>query len=808
MIAKFFDQCRAFELSGDVVFGRRLAILVSLAEWGFVLAPISFGGMPEMLRWKTATWVLALMPALTACESLHTGLPLSPPDLMDQISNSDLSARGPIAAGSPNPRDIQTGAIPQKYYGEDISVDLTSAPPGLSKGEKGYDLNFSEAELSELAKVILGDTLSIPYLYDPRVQGRVTVSTGGPVSREQLLLILESVLNMNQGALVRDDDRYRIIPKSEAAQSAYVNFDYVSERRNMGAGYGVSVLPLRYASSDTMLRMLNSVGAQPEDVPASVYKTLLIVRGTSQQRQALLEVARGFDVDWMKGQSGGIFPLQNASADEVMKELEDVFQTQGIGKGMVRFRPVKRANSILVLTQKRQLLDKVGSWIERLDRGGGEGANYYVYRVENGRAADLAEVLKATFAASGTTIKGPESNEVAPGSAASQISSSGTGETSSGGLSSAVSGLSTSAGSGGLSDGASTSLASTSEPSTSESSSTSLTTGSLAEGAGSETAPIRIVADELNNKLLIRATAQDYRQVLRVLRKIDQPPLQVLINATLAEVTLNDKLQYGVQFFLEKNSGTSGLLGFTNGSAINIAPAVPGLNFVVGSVANDPKVIIDALANETAVRVVSSPSVVVLHNQSATLQVGDEVPISTRQATSVINPDAPLVNEIQFKNTGVILTVTPRINSNGLVSMQIQQEISAVTSTNTVGQDSTLTPTISKRSITSAIAVQSGQMVVLGGLMSERFSKDKSGIPVLNKIPYLGDVLGNSTDKSRSKTELVVFLRPVVIRDPEDASRVAESVRAAMESLAPRPSAPDAAYAEGAGQVAGAKSFK
>jgi general secretion pathway protein D len=255
-------------------------------------------------------------------------------------------------------------------------------------------------------------------------------------------------------------------------------------------------------------------------------------------------------------------------------------------------------------------------------------------------------------------------------------------------------------------------------------------------------------------------------------------------------VTLNDNLAYGVQFYLQKNGGKDGLLGFTNGQGITIGPAAPGLNFIIGNIASNPRIILDALAKETSVRVVSSPSVVVLHNQPATLQVGDEVPFTTRQAQSVINPDAPIVNEIEYKNTGVILKVTPRINSNGLVTMEIEQEISAVSRT-TTGATDNLTPTISQRRISSTIAVQSGQMVVLGGLISEQLDHEKSRIPVFGKIPYLGDVIGGSTGAGRSRTELVVFLQPSVIRDPEDASNVAQAVRASMQSLAPRAAAWD-----------------
>ena len=293
--------------------------------------------------------------------------------------------------------------------------------------------------------------------------------------------------------------------------------------------------------------------------------------------------------------------------------------------------------------------------------------------------------------------------------------------------------------------------------------------------------------------MLIKASERNYKKILQILHRVDQPPLQVLINATLAEVTLNKNLQYGVQFFLQKNHGKSGGIGFSTSDALAIAPVMPGLNLIAGNIGSDPRVILDALAKETAVRIVSSPSVVVLHNQQAILEVGDQVPIITREAQSVINPDSPTVNEIEFKNTGVILNVTPRINSNGLVTMEVQQEVSAVQ--NTSGQSdaaTSLTPTISQRRVTSTIAVQSGQMVVLGGLIREEVSRSKSSIPVINKIPYLGDVLGGETDNGRTRTELVVFIRPIVIRNPEDASNAAEALRAGMASLAPRPTAWDA----------------
>lgn len=755
-----------------------------------------------MMRWNA--WVLAAVVCsalMAACTPPQRANDLNPPDLISQLSNADLKpppapASGPhIEYSSASP----PGAGAENYPGTDevLAARRKRSLPaqGMVAGNSGYELNFADAELSELAKVILKDTLGKTYVFDPRVQGRVTISTGGPVSREELIALLESVLAMHRAALVVDPNLYRIVPEAEARQRVNLAIDYNGERKEIGAGYGVAILPLRYISAETMTRMLSSLSNQ-DPARASLYNNLLIVRGTEEHRNAVLDLASMFDVDWMRGQSAGIYTLKNSAPDEVIKELQNVFQEEKQGKGVVRFQAINRLNAILALTTNSDMLEDIETWVGRLDRGGVEGDNFYVYRVENGRAKDLAALIMAAF--NGGSGRGAEEAEVAPTSAVARISTStgagggGDGGLGEGGLGDSGSSSSTPSSTSQTASSSSSSSSSTSDPANQGSEpagiTASVSTGSFAGGATGGSEQVRIVPDERNNKLLIKASGRNLRRILNILRRVDQPPLQVIINATLAEVVLNDSLKYGVQFFLQKNGGKAGTVGFTNGTEIDIGPAVPGLNFIIGSLVQ-PKVILDALATQTAVRVVSSPSVVVLHNQSATLQVGDEVPITTRQAQSVVNPDSPVVNEIQFKNTGVILKVTPRINTNGVVTMEIQQEISAVSRTTT---GDTLTPTISQRRISSTIAVSSGQLVVLGGLISEQNDRQKNSIPFFGKIPYIGDVIGGNTDITKTRTELVVFLQPTVIRDPADASRVTEEVRASMQSLAPRPAAWDA----------------
>ncbi len=760
------------------------------------------------MGFRNARWLVCVIGAFVGgCALPNEAEILQPPDMIGELANANLSA--PPVSHSRAPQleyasaRTETGSLAKVYPGADAAVrervQATENVRGVEKKQDGYQLNFSDAQLPDLVKVILKDTLDIAYVYDPRVKGRVTISTGGPVSRKELLSILESVLGMFNGALLVDNNLYRIVPAAEAGRQAISTIDYAKEAQEVGPGYGVSIVPLKYVSSETMTQLLDSLSPNPNKPQTAVQDNLLIIRGNGREREALLEIVYSFDVDWMKGQSAGIFTLENAAPDEIIPQLQQVFQTDGRGKGSITFQPLTRLNGVLVLTQKARLLHQAGDWIKRLDSGGPEAENYYVYRVENGRAADLAQLLMATFTGKGLGTRNAEESEVSPGQAADRTQSSNgsglNGSSGSGTLgnsSSGSSGLGLGSSLGASSNGSAGSVSA-------GASGSSYRTGQ-AQAAGAlvsdsndaspeqqqTSGPIQITPDERSNKLLIKASGRDLRKILSILRRIDKTPMQVLINATLAEVTLNDNLEYGVQFYLQKHAGS---LGFTSGQSIDIAPAVPGMNFIVGALAPSPKVVLDALASVTTVRVVSSPSVVVVHNQPATLLVGDEIPYTSRSAVGVVDPEAPVVNEIEYKNTGVILKVTPKINSNGLVTMTIDQEVSTVADN---GSADTLTPTISQRSITSTIAVQSGQMVVLGGLISENTTRKKNNIPVLNKIPYLGDVLGAANNTQKARTELVVFLQPRVIRNPQEASEVAEEMRARMQSLAPRPAAWDA----------------
>ena len=703
------------------------------------------------------------------------------PSLIDELRSADLGEKHPqrVKQGSEGAKDESRRF--ETYPGDDKLREQTAEGAGkrrpgrggVQRAGDGYQLSFDNASVAEVAKVILGDTLKAPYYYDPRVQGQVTLATGRSVTREELLSVLETALKMNNAVLINGDGNYRIAPAAEALAG-----DVGSVVSEATPGFGVSVLPLRHVSAEAMMKMIENFVAKAGSLRAESTGNLLMIRGTARERQSLMDVAASFDVDWLRGQSAGIFPLTHSTPDELIADLTQAMNAEEgdlLGK-MVRFQPLQRLNAVLVLARQSSQLKQAAEWIRRLDRSNEAGQDLHVYRVENGRSLDLANLLNETLGTGtvGTSRRG--SRDVAPGREVSRLSSRASRPSTGVPLSSP-----------GQQRGTQMQpmLAQQARRQAEESppSPPPLPAGSGQAPGAAAPPPIRITADEVNNLLLINASPAEYRRIANVLREIDRPPLQVMINATIVEVTLNDSLRYGVQVFLKGKRLSGGAVG---PEGLPLVPNNPGLNFIVGSL-TDPKVVLDALADVTEVKVVSSPSVVVVDNQPAILKVGDEVPVSTQQATVLdlgggTGTNAPIVNSIQFRDTGVILKVIPRVNSSGLVTMDIEQEISQVAGQ----QGPTLTPTISQRQVASTISVYSGQMVALGGLISEQRNNDRSSVPIINQIPVFGDLLG-STGKEIRRTELIVFIRPQVIRDSRDARDVAEELRSRLKSLAPPP---------------------
>jgi len=694
-----------------------------------------------------------------------------PPDVMDHVRSLDLLPRFPKTEDSATP-NTANASRPAVFPGAGQATVVEPAPRDVAPSGDGYDLNFENAPVATVAKVILGDILGVGYTIDPRVQGTVTLASGRPVAKSDVLYVLENALRLSNVALVRDSTGYRLMPASDA-----VGAGPMDRLATAQPGYGITVIPLRYVSAQTVIKLVDGFASKPGQMRADAARNLLILQGSGAERRNALEIAASFDVDWMRGQSVGVFPVHNSTTEPIIAELEKIMDSgdAGLGHDMVKFQPVARMNAILVVSRKPEFLRAAGQWISRLDQSDTASTNLRVYRLHYGDARHVAALLNEVFLGRSASGLNSANGQIAPGAGLT---------TSTSGPLAALSALPPSS-------NATSATTTTTTTAATRPVSTDTAQGNGAPGgifaAGNDTGPgangpgvlpgVRITADVTNNSILVYANQEAQRIVEHTLRQVDRPQLQVAIDATIAEVTLNDQLTYGVQFFLQSSSvgmaPDKGSIINSIGSAV-LAEQLPGFNFLVGSAAT-PNLILNALHNVTDVRVLSNPSLVVLDNQPATLQVGDQVPITTGSAT-VLTAGGSVVNTIDYKNTGIILRVVPRVNPNGNVVLDIEQEISSVVPG---PPTAALTPTVSERKVKSSIAVQSGQTVLLAGLISDSVSVTKQGVPLLDQIPKVGDLFANQT-KTNIRTELIIFIRPQIIRDAVDANMVAEELRTKM----------------------------
>ncbi|MFZ0065182.1 MAG: type II secretion system secretin GspD [Pseudolabrys sp.] len=691
-------------------------------------------------------------------------------------------------------------------------IEAPPPQPLPTTNGQGYELNFENAPIASVAKTVLGDILKVGYTIDPRVQGAISLASGRPVPKSDLLFVFETALRLTGVAMVRDTVGYRLIPIGDAVAGG--NLD--SQAARAEAGYGISVVPLQYVSATTLIKLLDSFATKPGAVRVDSTRNMLLIQGSGAERRAAIDTALSFDVDWMRGQSVGIFPVQNSNPEPVIAELEKILDSKegGFSQDIVKFQPIARRNAILAVTSKPGLLRTVETWIRRLDTADPTRVAVHVYRVKYGEARQLARVLSDIFGGGSSGSFDTGAGQVAPGGGLSKTSSNADrlpGLSATTGTQSSTAGGSGrdsrfGGGAGGFGGGAGGLGGAATGAGTGGSAASVFDARSTTASGGGQGAleGVKISADISTNSLLVYASAENYRLVEQTVRQLDQPQAQVGIDATIAEVTLNNTLSYGVQFFLQNNNlsvnniptsppGALPAVTSSTSTATGVASTVasaflnrafPGFNFLIGP-ESQPKVILDALHAVTDVKILSNPSLVVIDNQVATLLVGDEIPVSTgtgnvlNSATSTNNT---IVNSIDYRSTGIILRVIPRVSPNGNVRLDVEQEISQATNATA----STLTPTVSQRKVKSSVSVANGQTVLLAGLIQEKNELDRGGIPLLDQIPKVGDLFSHQT-KTVVRTELIIFIRPQVIRDAVDASFVAEEFRTKLRGTIESP---------------------
>ncbi|MEI9997332.1 MAG: type II secretion system secretin GspD [Rhizomicrobium sp.] len=613
----------------------------------------------------------------------------------------------------------------------------------------GITLNFVDADVRDVARAVLGDFLGLNYAVGANVTGTVTIQTSRPVAKADALAVLEQALQLNGLALVKQASVYNIIPLADARKQGGA---IITARQPSGEpGFGVQIVPLKYIGAAQMQHLLEPLVPSQAVVYADGTRNVLVIQGSEAERAAMVEEIGLFDVDWLSKMSFALLTPKYTDVMSLTREMNEILGGEhAVLKDFVRLVPIQRLNAVLAISSQPRYLAQLQQWVERLDQPGrGYDRRLFFYAVQNSRAADLADALNRSIYGAKYKSPSPASDR-----------SVGLGDNP----------MDPAAPTGPPAAGTETPA-----PANAAASDTDISTSPDASAASAT-----ITVDKANNALLIYGTPQQYAVIADALHHMDVAPVQIQLEAVIAEVTLNDGLEYGVQYFYKPSNKHEFVL--SNGNSANITPALPGFSYIFTQGTNI-QVILSALSQVTRVEVVSSPNVMVLNNGTASLQVGNQVPVSTGQAVSVSSAGAPIVNSIEYRATGVILKVTPSVNKSGLVTLDVIQEVSnvapAADQTGTLGS-----PTFAQRRVTSTVAVHDNETVALGGLISNSRTKGSSGIPFLSAIPVLGGLFGTKQDNT-DRTELMILITPHVVENLEAARAVTEELRQKFPSIEP-----------------------
>ncbi len=669
------------------------------------------------------------------------------------------------------PQEPEYGSQNTISRGSGQFVAQNSTDESFRRQAKGkLTLKFKEASLNEFISVVFEKILLKNYLIDQKVQGKVTLHTISPVSQDAILPIIESVLHQNDAALIYQQGVYKIIPIQEAP--GQVNAPLVGGRLSNGGAYAMHVVPLQYISASEIEKILAPMMPKgSSSIQIDEARNLLILTASNYRLEQMLDTIKIFDVDWFKGMSFGLFRLQYAEASSLVNELESLLLGSN-GKsplsGIVRLLPIERLNAVMVVTHAPHYIDEVSKLIDQFDWGveGNTGRRLFVYHLKYSKADTLASVLRDIYEIGGNespATGGAKLSQLPPGEL-DNVSRTGPRVMNRPPSSGQANARDSNA------DAQSTQRAETIAENVSQLGGSNAQESNLATAAG-----INIIADQVSNSLLVMANPADYRGIESVIKQLDVAPRQVLIEANIAEVTLSDSMSYGVRWFFDSNGGND-KLGINAPVSSEVGGA--GLSFSSFSSSGNARAFIDLIATKTSVKFLSAPQVMVLDNHTANIRVGDQIPVTVRSSQGTSDSGAPVVSEVQFRDTGTLLTVTPRINAGGQVTLEISQEVSIPGSDPATGGSGNVS--ISQRTIDSSVVVQSGETVMLGGLILETHNEGRSGIPWLMDLPWIGNLFSTSTDVV-FRTELIVMITPRVIESGNKMRDLIDEMRIKMK---------------------------
>jgi general secretion pathway protein D len=634
----------------------------------------------------------------------------------------------------------------QKYQKRHI---VSSQDNGTSSDFQDISFNFYDAELTEVVKVVM-DLLGANYIFHPDVAGRVSLSVKDTFNNAQLRDLLQGVLHINNLVMVNKDKVWHIMPLAEApSYVAEERIIFPQEELKPQRGQYIQAFRLHFIAASELIKIIKPYLTQNAQVYAHEQKGILLVCDFPHVLTKVKRLIPLFDESVFADKKAKVYALQYTKAEDVVEKLTSISKEFGLSpeegspKSRVSFLPLERLNMVLVIAGDKRVIEFVDAWVHQLDTEIPQsliqeyGQNIYVYYVQYGRAENIVESLKGVFEegareddedqkyVSKERTKGPEEQTRQKSQMGSESVS------------------------------------------------------------GELTGEVTFMIDETTNSILTKCSSHDYDKILSVIEKLDLYPKQVLIEVLIAEVTLNESTKFGFEweYLTNLHGDTESIIQVDSGLGF-IGEKTRDINKGLTYLVTDTDKITAALRaseEEDNVNILSRPTLLASDNQEAEINIGDEVPIPTTSEVREDDTGTAKTTEttIQYRDTGIIMRVTPHINKQGMVRMELSQEVSNLSKQTVEGVDA---PVISTRNAQTTVAVNDGQTVIIGGLMEQTQSSGASGIPYLSRMPFLKYAFGYERS-SFSNTELIILITPHVVLNEEDSNVVSKEFVSRVESI-------------------------
>jgi len=600
---------------------------------------------------------------------------------------------------------------------------ITSTPDDVVTAEFAFD----NADLHEVLDIVLFENFKIDYMVDPSIRKKVSFHISGEFTKKDIINKLNSVLQMSGLAVVQGPGGIvKIIDRRDAVSAS----DYFNNITEHSAGDVTRMIRLKYIDVRDAYKRIKAILSKNAVVISDATTNSLIITDLPENINNIATLLGLMDVPFFKDISWKICPVQRGDAKDIAKDIDNILTTKGFYKrsgmsdGGYHLIPLTTINGILVLTKWPQVIPMVENWIAILDQGDNSSTDVFVYFVENSSAVALADILKQVY--------GEKKNKEKQQKIVDPVSNKNVSEKQTSSFSGELSG------------------------------------------------DVEIIPDEITNAIVFKAARKDYVIIKKVLEKLDIVARQVLLNVIVAEVTLENSTQYGVQWFLKNNasdySGTSVLdINDSLRTASTSLGASSGFSYSIFNSSDVLRSLVTAIGKDSKVNILSTPNVLAVDNKKAEIEVGEDVPTVTGTVTDA---NGGVTNTVQYKKTGILLGVTPSINSSGLVKLDLTQEVSEKgTLDEELGNYSILT-----RKVTTSLVVQDNQTIFIGGMMRYNRSVSDSGIPFLKDIPILGYFFKNGTN-DMAKTELIFLITPHVVKNREDADQMTDMFSKNIKSI-------------------------